>query len=144
MSRPLRIFGLILLLVAGALVLERGLAPDLAAIRRSLFVGSPLLEVLTPDSGDQRPLGGIEVVVRFPREHRVAPETFRCLLNGEDVTDQLTVGRNGAGGSVYPLQEGTNTLRFEVFGRGWWATRYFEDSVEVDVRASGPIRFDMA
>ena len=113
-----------------------------AQLQRALFLGGPLLELRSPGPEGWRPLGGLQVLVHFPRQDRVAPETFRCLLNGEDVTSQLSVGRNGAGGHVYPLREGRNELRVEVFGRGWWPERYFLDATRVEVRARAPLRFD--
>ena len=145
MPRAIAVFGVSLLVFACLLLIGSWEDTRTARLRRALFVGWPLLEVASPASDLEgwRPLGGIEVVVRFPSEQRVAPETFRCLLNGRDVTEQLSVGRNGAGGHVYPLQEGTNELRFEVFGRGWWATRYFLDGVDVRVRARSPLGLDM-
>ncbi len=129
-------------MAASLLQVALGEAPAGARLERALFLGGPLLEVRSPGPDGWRPLGGLQVLVRFPRQDRVAPETFRCLLNGEDVTSQLSVGRNGAGGDVYPLLEGRNELRFEVFGRGWWAGRYFLDATTIEVRARAPLRFD--
>jgi hypothetical protein len=78
--------------------------------------------------------GGIDVLVRFAPRERVAPETFRCLLNGLDVTEVLTTGENGAYGRVYRLVDGENVLRLEIFGRVWWS----RDSL---VERSREIRF---
>jgi hypothetical protein len=113
-------------------------------LRRSVFLGGSLLDLVAPpaEPADFHMLGGLEVVVRFPSEERIAIDTFRCLLNGADVTDLLTVGRNGAAGQVYPLLEGPNELDCQVYGRGWWTNRYFQDGARVSVRARGPLSFD--
>ena len=110
-----------------------GLTSRLSAeLRRWVYVGTPLLELSTPLPDQELTRAGVEVLVRF-NGSRVSPPSFRCLLNGRDVTDQLTVGENGAGGAVVGLAEGANQIRVEVFGRGWWRDRYFEDSRQVRV-----------
>lgn len=101
--------------------------------RRFILLGGPLLEVRFPSHGDSVPMGGLPVLVAFPHSGSVAIETFRCLLNEHDVTDQLTVGSNGAAGSLVGLVEGENRLRIEVFGRGWWASRYYEDARTIEI-----------
>ncbi len=103
--------------------------------RRLAFHGAPLIEVRLPQSGQSVAVGSIEVLIGFPLGDRVAVESFRCTLNNRDVTELLTVGRNGAGGSVYGLVEGENRLRIEVFGSSWWGSRYFLDSRTVVFRA---------
>ena len=70
-------------------------------------------------------------LVRFPAEERSESKTFRCLLNERDVTHLLTVGRNGAGGTVFPAPEGRNVLRLEVFGTTWLRAGFFQDALEV-------------
>ncbi len=144
MGLRIAIFVLLLLGAAGGLHMALGDPGDAASLSRSVFLGGSLLEFVAPEGESDRwhMLGGLEVVVRFPREERIAANTFRCLLNGADVTDQLTVGRNGAAGHVYPLLEGQNELACQVFGRGWWASRYFQDAALVRVRARGPLSFD--
>jgi hypothetical protein len=97
-------------------------------VQRLVFLGTPLLEVLRPTPGQQMAYGGVQVHVGFPEGDRVAVESFRCLLNDRDVTHLLTLGSNGATGSVLGLVEGENSIRIEVFGRGWWSARYFQDS----------------
>jgi hypothetical protein len=83
--------------------------------------GSPeLLEVVAPRQGAVVGLDGVEVMVRFPSESRVAAQTFRVLLNGADMTHEITTGGNGAYGRLHSLLDGENVLRFEVFGRRWW------------------------
>ena len=93
--------------------------------------GGPLIEVRTPSAGDSLPPGGVPVLVRFPAEERSELNTFRCLLNDRDVTHLLTVGSNGAGGTVFPAPEGRNLLRVEVFGSSWLLAGFFQDSIEV-------------
>jgi hypothetical protein len=102
--------------VAAALA---GLA--LASGGLALAARSPaLLQVVTPSEGAVIGLGGVEVMVRVPGEPRAAPATLRVLLNGADMTDELTTGENGAYGRLHALLDGENVLRFEVFGRRWW------------------------
>jgi len=74
----------------------------------------------------------------------VVSETFRCVLNGKDVTRLLTVGANGAAGAIFPLRVGENHLRIEVFGRGWWAGRLFEDRIDARFRSRPPPALDRA
>ncbi len=80
------------------------------------------------------PMGSIQVIIGFPAAERVVVETFRCLLNDQDVTQHLTLGRNGAGGSVQGLLEGENRLRVEIFGRGWWPGHFLEEVRELTFR----------
>ena len=105
-------------------------------LRRLTLYGPPLVEVRLPRSGQQVAFGGIELLVDFPGRGRVAVESFRCILNNRDVTDLITVGRNGAVGSLYGLVEGENRLRIEVFGSSWWGSRYYEDTRTIVFRAS--------
>ena len=147
MRRGFLIFGAILLGGAGGLAgAVLGLRGALSAegLRGTVYLGPPLLQVREPRLQPFRLLGGADVLIEFSSQDRVAPETFRCLLNGRDVTDQLTVGRNGVAGSVAPLLEGSNTLRLEVFGRSWWGGRYFQDSHELVLDARAPLSMDRA
>ncbi|MBW2416229.1 MAG: hypothetical protein JRG76_17150 [Deltaproteobacteria bacterium] len=82
------------------------------------------------------------MVVSFPAFDRIAPGTFRCLLNGTDVTHQLTLGTHGAAGSVFPLREGENSLRVEVYARGLWLAQFFEDAVDIPFRVRGGLMLD--
>jgi hypothetical protein len=121
---------------AGLLVAGLGLAlafgVDLReAATRALLFGQPLLEIRSPAPGQAVAQGGVEVIVRFPVAERTAADTFRCLLNGRDVTPALTRGENGAAGSVIGAIEGENQLRVEVFGRPWWGGPWLEDAAEV-------------
>jgi hypothetical protein len=59
-------------------------------------------------------------MVQFPDEESVAAETLRILLNGADMTGEITTADNGAYGRLYSVLDGENVLRFEVFGRRWW------------------------
>ena len=95
---------------------------------RLIFLGTPLIDVLRPSPGQQMPFGGVQVQVGFADGERVAVDTFRCLLNEQDVTHLLTLGSNGATGSVFGLVEGENRLRIEVFGKSWWSARYVQDA----------------
>lgn len=146
MSRQHWVFAVILLTlfgVLGGLSLARDRSDTLWG---RVFVGPGLIELVSPEPepASFRPLGSVAVLVRFPGQERVAHETFRCLLNGRDVTEQLTVTRLGAGGSVFPLLEGENDLRVEVFGRGWWSSAFYEDVRELRFLVRGPVGFDIA
>lgn len=104
--------------------------------------GPVLLEVILPVPGAPVGLGGFELLVRFPPEIAVA-ETFRALLNGADVTDQLTTGANGSHGRLVGLLPGDNRLRLEIFGRVPWATDHlFEQSRELPIRMRPPLDLD--
>jgi hypothetical protein len=103
----------------------------------------PLLEMVSPAPGSVVGLEGIEVLVRFDRGSRAAPETFRALLNGADVTDAFTTGENGAHAQLYDLLDGENRLRVEVFGRGWLCPeRLAEQGREVRVLRRPPLDAD--
>ena len=135
MAKRLRIFGVSLLALGALAALAlTGAGAGLRAAERWLFLGRPLLEFRAPQAGQVVPVGSIEVIVGFPAAERVVVETFRCLLNDRDVTQHLTLGRNGAGGSVQGLLEGENRLRVEIFGRGWWPGRFLEDARELSFR----------
>ncbi len=101
--------------------------------------GPSLLSVEAPLAGATVGPEGLEVLVRFA-PGRAASETFRALLNGAEVTDDLTTGENGAWGRLYGLLDGENVLRVEVFGRVWTAgDRLVEQAREVRVRARRPL-----
>lgn len=100
-------------------------------LERLAFVGPALVEIRLPAPGQQVPVGAVEVLVGFPDSQRVAVDTFRCLLNDDDITDRLTLGSNGAGGSLVGLVAGPNRLRFEVFGRSWWGPRFVQEAHEI-------------
>lgn len=102
------------------------------SVSRAFWIGAPLLELHHPISGTRVPFGGLAVLVEFPDRERVIPGTLRCLLNGADLTVGLTRGDNGAAGSLYPLREGRNLLRVEVFGKGRFGDRVVEDFIEVE------------
>lgn len=116
---------------------------------RLLRFAGPLLRLENPSasgapaSGVVMPMGGVPILVRFQGEGRVLPDTFRCLLNGTDVTHLLTVGVNGVAGTVYPLREGQNQLRVEVFGKTFWSGQYLQDSFELPIQAR-PLSLDQA
>lgn len=110
------------------------------AAGRWLYLGPPLMEVRTPDSGLELPVGAVDVLVSFVGGPRVAVETFECWLNDQNVTASLTLGRNGATGSIVGLHEGDNQIRLRVFGRSWWGGDYFEEQRSLVVRVR-PLAF---
>jgi hypothetical protein len=134
--------------IAAAGVLRLESASELrGALSRALLFGQPLLEIRSPAPDQAVAQGGVEIIVHFPAADRTASDTFRCLLNGRDVTLALTRGENGAAGSVLGAIEGENHVRVEVFGRPWWGGLWLEDAREVRFRvrplptmdrASGP------
>jgi hypothetical protein len=145
MAQRLRIFapvGVIALATLAALVRLADI-PPLPEVAPRVFLGGALLE-LRSDLPGEVPPGAIQVAVHFPDTSRVVAETFRCVLNGKDVTSMLTVESNGAGGSVFPLRVGDNHLRIEVFGHGWWSGRLFEDAIDVTFRSRPPPPLDQA
>jgi hypothetical protein len=129
---------------------RRALAISLAALAAlALGVvmrtsGTPsLLWVQKPTEGARIGVEGVQVLVRFPRQERVATGTFRLLLNGADVTAQLTTGANGASGHLAGLLEGENLLRFEVQGdRGGWPGLFGTEAREVRVLVRLPQDLD--
>lgn len=105
--------------------------------------GPRLLEVVSPEPGATVDLRGVELLVRFAPQGATAPETFRALLNGADVTDLLTTGENGTYGKLVGLLPGENVLRLEVFGRvPWNPDRLFEQSRELHIRMRPPLQLD--
>jgi hypothetical protein len=148
MGSYLRVFAVVLassLITAVAVgLIWQGEGTLLERTRRLAFHGRPLIEVRLPQSGQQVPVGGIEVLVSFPGAHRVAADSFRCRLNNRDVTELLTVGQNGAAGSVYGLVEGENRLEIEFFGRTWWGPRFFLDRRTIVFQASPFLSLDRA
>jgi len=111
-----------------------------AAALRLAFVGAPLMEVQTPDAELELTVGAVDLMVAFVGGSRVAVETFQCLLNDRDVTAALTLGRNGAVGSLVGLHEGENHIVVRVFGKTWWGDGYVEEERAVVVRVR-PIPF---
>ncbi len=106
----------------------------LAVVLGPLLGSSGLLEVVSPSPGQVVGVGGVEVMVRFADLERVAPETFRVLLNGADATPEFTTGENGAYGQLHGLLDGENVLRFEVFARRWWLPGlWLEEAQEVRI-----------
>jgi hypothetical protein len=99
--------------------------------------------VQKPSEGARVGVEGVEVLVRFPQRERVAPETFRLLVNGADVTSQLLTGSTGASGRVAGLLEGENLLRFEVHGdRGGWPGHFLPEAREVRILVRLPQGLD--
>jgi len=132
--RPARRPGLLLLLAACA-----GLFP-LALLAP---IGSPLLRLEAPRAGEVVGPIGLEVMVRFTDVERVAPETFRVLLNGADVTESFTTGENGSVGRLHSLLDGENRVRAEVFGRSRLAPWILVEEVrEISVMHRRPLDLD--
>lgn len=135
MGKHLQLFGISLLagLTLLVLLLASGVGP--APLQRLRFGGRSLLVVRAP-AGDQAvAIGGVEVLVSFS-ERRVLPETFRCLLNNQDVTERLSLAANGVAGRLLGLVEGENRLRFEIFGESLWPGRYLEEVREIRIEVA--------
>ncbi len=145
MRRPIPLFAL---LAASLALAWLAVAPDDGGAGRLreralrwVFVGAPLMEVQIPADDLETPLGAVDLLVAFVGGPRVAVETFQCLLNDEDVTSALTLGRNGAAGSLVGLHYGENQIVLRVFGRTWWgADGYVEERRALVVRVR-PIPF---
>jgi hypothetical protein len=145
MRRPIPLFALLAL---GLAIAGLGLAPaDGApgrlreAALRWLYVGAPLMEVQVPEHDLETPLGAVEVLVAFVGGPRVAVETFQCLLNDRDVTSALTLGRNGAAGSLVGLHYGENQIVLRVFGRTWWGAEGFVEERRARIVRVRPLPF---
>jgi hypothetical protein len=108
---------------------------------RWLYVGAPLMEVQVPEPDLETPLGAVELLVSFVGGPRVAVETFQCLLNDRDVTSALTLGRNGAAGSLVGLNEGENRIVLRVFGRSWWGAEGFVEERRARIVRVRPLPF---
>jgi hypothetical protein len=145
MRRPLPLFALLcvgLAIAWLALAPERDRAGQLRqAALRWVFVGAPLMEIQDPPDDLETPLGAVEVLVAFVGGPRVAVETFQCLLNDQDVTSALTLGRNGAAGSLVGLHYGENQIVLRVFGRTWWGTDGFVEERRALVVRVRPLPF---
>jgi hypothetical protein len=148
MLKRLRLFGVVALVTGGLLI---GAALALAGpggaverARRLVYVGGPLLVQLQRLPPGELTAGSVEILIGFAPGNRVAADTFRCLLNGRDVTGELTLGRNGAVGTLRGLTEGPNRIRLEIFGRSWWADRFVEDHSELLVPVAGRPAIDRA
>jgi hypothetical protein len=143
-----RAFGFLLfgaLAAAGVVGLTLAVDPDLRGeARRMALFGSPLLDLRAPLDGQWVAQGRVEIIVQFPAAERTSSQTFRCLLNGHDVTPDLTRAENGAAGSVLGAVEGENHLRVEVFGRPWWGGPFLEDAVERRFHVRALPAFDRA
>jgi len=111
---------------------------------RWLYLGPPLMEVRMPEDGLELPVGAVDLLVAFVGGPRVAVETFECWLNDQEVTGALTLGRNGATGSIVGLHEGENRIRLRVFGRSWWGRDYYEEERSVVVRVRPLAFLDLA
>ena len=137
MKRFASLFAVILLLC--------GLAwHERAELARFVYVGPSLMRVQQPDDQTEVPVGAVDVQIDFPDHERVAVETFECVLNGLDVTEVFTIGRNGAVGSVVGLREGDNRILVRVFGRSYWGDRYVDEERVFTVRVRGAAFLDLA
>src|SRR5258705_12204667 len=111
-----------------------------AELVRFAYLGPPLMRVEAPEHEAEVAVGAVDVLIAFPAGERVVVETFQCLLNGLDVTDTLTVGRNGAVGAIVGLREGENRIRLRVFGRSLWNGSFVDEERDFVVRVR-PIPF---
>jgi hypothetical protein len=139
MKRYTPLFAVTAVLLAGAgWVFRDGLV-------RFFYMGPPLMRIEAPsaDTSDA-PVGAVDVLIEFPDGDRVAVETFDCSLNGLDVTDSLTIGRNGVAGQVVGLREGDNKIRLRVFGRSFWSNRYVDEERDLVVRVRSLPFLDLA
>ena len=115
-----------------------------ADLERFAYLGPPLMRVDAPVHGLEVPVGSVDVSIEFAGGERVLVETFQCLLNGSDVTDSLTVGRNGAVGAIVGLREGDNRIRLRVFGRSLWTGTFVDEEHDFVVRVRALPFFDLA
>ncbi len=107
-----------------------------------LLLGPVLLDVQAPAGAATVGLEGVEVFLRFDAE-RTRHATFRALLNGADVTDELEVAPNGVHGSLHGLLHGDNELRFEVYGEGYWPPDLLvEETRSYSIRYRPPLDLD--
>ena len=111
-----------------------------AELGQFAYLGPPLMRVEEPEAESEVAIGSVDLAVEFAGGERVAVETFQCLLNGLDVTDSLTVGRNGAVGAIVGLREGDNRIRLRVFGRSVWNGEFVDEERELVVRVR-PVPF---
>ncbi len=149
MKRPVSLFALLAALSAvgwlGVAPADSRAGSARVELIRWLYVGAPLMEVQVPASDLVTPLGAVQLLVSFVGGPRVQVETFQCLLNDRDVTAALTLGRNGAGGSLVGLHEGENQIVVRVFGKSWWGeTRFVEERRALIVRVRPTPFMDVA
>ncbi|MCP3985949.1 MAG: hypothetical protein GY723_16325 [bacterium] len=111
-SRKSRNYRMLVPLAAGGLAVVVGLG-------LFLLRGPNLLDVRAPERGPRVGIEGVEILVRFDPE-RARAASFRALLNGADVTQELDLAQNGAHGSLHGLLHGDNELRLQIFGEGYW------------------------
>jgi hypothetical protein len=111
---------------------------------RFAYVGPPLMRVQAPLEELEVQIGAVDVLIEFPDRERVAVETFECLLNGQNVTDSLTIGKNGAAGEIVGLREGDNRIRLRVFGRSFWSDRFVDEDRVFVVRVRPTPFLDLA
>jgi hypothetical protein len=133
MKRFASLFAVIAILLGGAWLYRVELV-------RFAYVGPPLMRVQTPWEELEIAVGAVDVLIEFPDRERVAVETFECELNGLDVTQSLTIGKNGAVGEIVGLREGDNRIRLRVFGKSFWSDRFIDEERIFVVRVR-PIPF---
>jgi hypothetical protein len=137
MKRFASLFAVTAVLIGAAVVYRVELA-------HFAYVGPALMRVETPTEGLEVPVGAVDVLIEFPDRGRVAVETFECLLNGLDVTESLTIGKNGAAGEIVGLREGENRIRLRVFGRSYWSDRFIDEELVFVVRVRPAPFLDVA
>jgi hypothetical protein len=111
---------------------------------RFAYLGPPLMRIQTPSEALEVPVGAVDVLIEFPDRERIAVETFQCQLNGLDVTESLTIGKNGAAGEIVGLREGDNRIRLRVFGRSFWSDRFVDEDRVFVVRVRALPFLDLA
>ena len=123
--RGSRLAGLALLLACAA-ILRSGETPA-------------LFWVLKPTHRCRVGVEGVEVFVQFPERAPIDLASFRVLLNGADVTEDLLQGSNGATGQLFGVLDGVNTLHIEArsTAEGELAGRLESRDLECVVR--GPV-----
>jgi len=142
MKRFTRLFAVTSVLLALAALSAWVFQAELAQL---VYVGPPLMRIETPGSlHSEVPVGAVDVLIEFPDSDRVATETFECSLNGLDVTESLTIGRNGVAGQVVGLREGDNKIRVRVFGRSFWNNRFVDEERDLVVRVRSLPFLDLA
>jgi hypothetical protein len=82
-----------------------------------LAIGRSVIEVESPQQDQRIGVDGVDLLARFREDGALEPATVRVLLNGADVTDQCSTGRNGVSARLHGLLDGENRLRVEAFVR---------------------------
>jgi hypothetical protein len=106
-----------------------------------LAIGRSGIEVESPRADQRVGIQGLDLLARFAEGGALEPATVRVLLNGADVTDQCSSGRNGVAGRLHGLLDGENRVRVEAFVR-WPGGLLVQRGREVRVWYRSPQGFD--